>query len=198
MSNSNERCFLNNYQWLLLYFLCKTNNCVATVYQFLARFCFCDKFTCVSAGELVLFPSFLFWGEIFLSAPWGFFFSTAQFVFLPLCLRALVSFWHLFANKPNQNYLYINKARSRLKAVIVAKKNCPILFPATPQNANPPLNPSIQASLCAASRFDVFVFVFVRMGEGEEGRKCTSPGCERGFRPRGDGHTGASVLCVCR
>lgn len=76
----------------------------------------------VSAGELVFFsPSFLFWGEIFLSAQWGFCFSTAQFVFLPLCLCALVSFWRLYL-RINQEYLYINEAESCLKVVIIWKR----------------------------------------------------------------------------
>lgn len=34
----------------------------------------------------------------------------------------LSSFWHLFANKPNQKYLYINKSGSSLKAVIIGRQ----------------------------------------------------------------------------
>lgn len=59
--------------------------------------------------NLFLFPSFLFWGEIFLSAPWGFF----LYFCLCLSLYALVSFLAFFYLQINQNqkYLYLNKTR---------------------------------------------------------------------------------------
>lgn len=86
----------------------------AALYQFLALFYFCDKFTCVFAAELVFFfSSFLFWGEIFLSARWGFFFSAAQFVSLPLRLCALVSFRHLYLQiNQTKKHLCLNEASS--------------------------------------------------------------------------------------
>lgn len=59
------------------------------------------------------FSSFLFWGEIFLSARWGFFFSAAQFVSLPLRLCALVSFRHLYLQiNQTKKHLCLNEASS--------------------------------------------------------------------------------------
>lgn len=110
---------------------------------------------------------------------------------LYFCLSASVclsSFWHLFSNKPNQKYLYINKSRSCLKAVIVGKQPNSVPYDTSKHQFFPYSHSSIV--MCCIMVQCVYV------NEGD--RKWTSRGDETRFRPRGGSYTGASVLCVCR
>lgn len=118
LSKSKARCFffLNNY-----YSVCRNKLYIATLYQFW------HYFVPMTNSPVSLLVN-LFFFSLFSLLGWGIFISSMGFlflnrtVFLPLCVCALVSFWRLcFANKPNQNYLYINKARSCLKVVIIGK-----------------------------------------------------------------------------
>lgn len=131
--------------------------------------------------NLFFCPSFLFWGDIFLSAPLGFFFSASL-----VCLSSL---WHLFLNEPNQKYLYINMSRSCLKAIIIGKQpNCVPYY--TSKHQFFPYSHSFDVMCC------IIMVQCVCVNEGC--RKWMSRGDETRFRPRGDSYTGASVLSVCR
>lgn len=110
----------------------------------------------------------LFFFSLFSLLGWDIFISSMGFLFLhravcisaflSACLCQLLAF--VFANKPNQKYLYINKARSCLKVAHHWETANPLVLFEIPMLS---LNPSLKPCHCAASCFGVYVWV-----EGQE------------------------------
>lgn len=175
----NRRCpiwkegvFFNNSER----FLCaETNTTMPLCISFLHYFVSVTNSPVSLLLNLFFFPSFLFWGEIFLSAPWGFFFSTAQCVLLPPCLSVLLSAFGIC--KQTKPKIFVCKWGQELFESSYhweAALSCDTTIHRRVLH---------HGLLCLCERRD---------------RKWTRCGDERGFRPRGGGYTGASVLCVCR
>lgn len=187
MSNSNKRNF-----WILLMvsniLFAETNSTLchsAAVFVF----CFCDKFTCVSAAELVFLSLFSLLGwDIFISSVGFLLLSRIVCISASLPLCACQAFGISFQISQTKKYLYINKSRSCLKAVIVGKQPNFVPYDTSKHHFFP------HSHSCITMRCVMVQCVCVNEG----GRKWTCRGDETGFRPRGGSYTGASVLCVCR
>lgn len=144
-----------------------------------------------------LLVNLFFFSSLFSLSGWDIFIRSVGFLSLSrtrICLPASPSlcscqlFWHLcVANKPNWKYLCINKWG---RGAVWKRRE-------TDQSCDTSRRQYFRLSICLSiylSATPPLCCIMVRSCD----RKWTSCADERGFRPRGGGHTGASVLCVCR